>query len=346
MNREKLAIGLDFGTTYSCIGVWRNGGVEIIPNEIGERTTPSVILFESKNKILVGEETLNQICKNPKHKIYEIKRLIGKNYDEIKDLIKTFTYDIIKDEKNNRPLIQIKFEDNTTQEFYPENLASLIIKKMIKNAQIYLNNKNITDIVITIPAYFDNNQRNGIKKAVKLLKNINLIQIINEPSAAALAYDFSNKCEENLLTPFEPKNFLIQSQRNITDYYIIDTEESQIDENQTKKNDLNKILIFDLGGGTYDVSLIDKFKNINETRCFSGDSLLGGANFDLELMNYCIQEFRKKTKIDINIINANYKAKQRLKIACEASKKILSKNLEDNIYLENFINEETLNVKI
>ena len=346
MNREKLAVGLDFGTTYSCIGVWRNGGVEIIPNEVGERTTPSVIVFESKNKILVGEETLNHICKNPKHKIYEIKRLIGKKYDEIKDFIKTFTYDIIKDKMSDRPLIQIKFEDNTTLEYYPEQLASLIIKKMIKSAQIYLNNQKITDIVITIPAYFDNSQRNGIKKAVAILEDINLIQIINEPSAAALAYDFSNKNEDNLLTPFEKKSFLIQNENVLLDTDSIDTQENLIEENQIKKNKLKKILIFDLGGGTYDVSLIDKYENTNDTRCFSGDPLLGGANFDLELMNYCIQEFVKASKIDTNIINANNKAKERLKIACEASKKMLSYHYDDNIYLENFINEETLNVKI
>lgn len=131
MNPQILGIGLDFGTTFSCIGVWRNGGVEIIPNEIGERTTPSVIIFESKTKILVGEETLNHICTNPKRKIYEIKRLIGKNYDEIKDLIPTFTYEIIKDSMSARP--KIKIDD--IGEYYPEELASLIIKKMLQSVK-------------------------------------------------------------------------------------------------------------------------------------------------------------------------------------------------------------------
>ena len=362
MDIPRPAIGLDFGTTYSCIGVWQNGGVEIIPNEIGERTTPSVILFESKNKILVGEETLNRVCKDPKRKIYQIKRLIGKDYDEIKDLIKTFQFEIIKEESGERPLIKITYDGQTSQEFSPEQLASLIIKKMLKSAELYLNNTKITDLVITVPAYFDNKQINGIKNAVELVGDINLSQIIKEPSAASLAYDFDNDFSGiSLLSPFNQgnslimqaaapnilgmtsecfKNSFLNNDKNLVYKENIDTNKSK------NEKEHKKILVFDLGGGTYDVSLIEKYGKDSETKCYSGDSQLGGADFDIKLMNYCIMEFSKKSGYNVNIINADHKALQRLRIACETSKKILSVRNKDNIYVENFIKDISLNVEI
>ena len=264
---EKHTIGIDFGTTYSCIGTWTNGGVVIIPNGIGERTTPSVVIFENKKKIYVGEETLNHLSKKNTIKIYEIKRLIGKKYHEIKDLIKYFPFKIEKEENGDYPIIKMTFDNGDTAEYSPESIASLIFKKLISNAEKFLNHK-INDILLTVPADFSNNQRQAIKVAAESIPGIKILQIINEPSAAALAAFFSyNKIKNCVLLDYDQnKNNDLNSAPdpiiNIGINNEIKIKESYLDlsfiSNNIIKNDNKKnyFLIFDLGGGTYDVSLI------------------------------------------------------------------------------------------
>ena len=142
---QKIAIGIDFGTTYSCIGAWVNGGVVIIPNELFQKTTPSIVIFENKDKVYVGEETLSYLSEKNTVKIYEIKRLIGKTYDEIKDLKNYFSFTIEKEKNGNNPIIKIEFGNGEIEEYTPDYIASLIIKKLILNAESFLNEK-INDV--------------------------------------------------------------------------------------------------------------------------------------------------------------------------------------------------------
>ena len=207
---EEHIIGIDFGTTYSCVGVWANGGVIIIPNELSERTTPSVVIFENKNEVYVCEETYNHLSKKKSVKIYEIKRLIGKKYSEIEQLKKYFPFTIEKDKDGDNPIIKIEFEDGEIGEYTPEYISSLILKKLILNAELFLN-KKITDIVITVPADFSDNQRHAIKFSAESIPGIKVRQLINEPSAAALAAGFfSLKIKKNTIFNYdEKKNYLL-----------------------------------------------------------------------------------------------------------------------------------------
>ena len=388
---EKYAIGIDFGTTYSCTGVWTNGGVVIIPNGIGERTTPSVIIFESKTKIYVGEETLNHLSKKNTVKIYEIKRLIGKKYDEIKDLIDYFSFQIEKEKNTENILIKITLDNGEILEFYPEILVGCIFKRLISNAELFLNQK-ITDIVITVPADFTDLQRHAIKYAAQLNPGIKVHQIINEPSAAALAacflslnkirknpilnFDKNNKninnsllvSESNIMNINNSNNININSTNNIninnSNNVNINNSNNRISLIDEKDNSLNApgfinnnlinddnfdtkhILVFDFGGGTYDVSLIEIEGTFLETISSAGDQRLGGGDLDNKLMEFCLDNFSENIKIDKNIIKQNYKSIQRLKIACEQTKKILSLTNDDKIYIEDFYKEESLNIVI
>ena len=192
-------LGIDFGTTYCCMGVWKDGGIEIIPNGIGERTTPSVVIFDSPNEVYVGEETLYHISKKDSVKIYEIKRIIGKKYDEIEDFVNYFPFRVEED-NNGYPVIKITFDNNETKTYSPIEIAHLIFKKLIANAETYLNQK-ISEVVITVPADFSDNQRNAIKVAAELNQLIKVKQIINEPCAAVLSYGFPRNLIKNLLFP-------------------------------------------------------------------------------------------------------------------------------------------------
>ena len=355
---EKHIIGIDFGTTYSCIGAWTNGGVVIIPNGIGERTTPSVVIFDNKNKVYVGEETLNHLSKKNAVKIYEIKRLIGKKYDEIKDLINYFPFKVERQKNGVYPIIKIAFDNGETAEYSPESIASLIFKKLISNAEIFLNHK-INDIIISVPADFSNNQRQAIKFAAESIPGIKILQIINEPSAAALAAGFFslNKIKNIVLSDSVKKNNCLNSaphpiinkginnEFNIREsYYDLSFISNNIINNNN--NEENYFLVFDLGGGTYDVSLIEINEYILETCATAGIQMLGGGDFDYKLMEYCLDIFSRNINIDKTIIKENYKSMQRLKIACEQTKKILSTKMEDKIYIEDFYKEESLNVLI
>ena len=359
---ENYRLGIDFGTTYSCVGVWKDGGIEIIPNEIGERTTPSVVIFDSPDKVYIGEETLNHISKKNSVKVYEIKRLIGKKYSEIEDILKYFSFKVIEDENEDKPLINITYDNNEERNYSPELIASLIFKKLINNAQLYLK-KIIKEIIITVPADFTNFQRNSVKFAAESIQGIKVINIINEPSAAVLSYGFPKKFIKNMLFPINNNYTLLKDSFNINNItHPMEEEIFNNDENimqndnflnfSLKTSFLNqndkdkKIIVFDFGGGTFDVSLIEITDTIFETRASAGNQRLGGGNFDNKLMDCCLEDFSKHYKISIEDIQNNYRCKERLKIACEQTKKFLSIKYSDTIYIEDFYDKKTLKYTI
>ena len=357
---EKYALGIDFGTTYSCTCAWTNGGNIVILNELGERTTPSVVIFENKNKFYVGEETLNHLSKKNCVKIYEIKRLIGKKYSEIKNIKNYFAY-TVKEKKGDQPIIKITFDNGETSEYTPEYIVSLILTKLIKNAEIFLN-KQITDVVITVPADFTDIQRHAVKFSAESIPGIKVLKIINEPSSAALAYGFYSLSEigKNVLFNFDEgllgfaphpieikeKNKKISlTQTSKTSSIVLPNKKEE--KSKKEKDDNSKIiLVFDFGGGTFDVSIVEMDERCVETLVSSGDQMLGGGDFDNKLMEFCLNNFVEKTKKDKKKIKKNYKSMQRLKIACEQTKKILSKKYEDTIFIEDFYEEESISIPI
>ena len=354
---ERHTQGIDFGTTYSCICTWANGGVVVIPNELGERTTPSVVIFENKNKVYVGEETLNHISKKNCVKIYEIKRLIGKKYSEIESIIKDFAFTVVKEDKD-QPIIEITFENGETLKYKPEKIACLIFQKLISNAENFLNQK-ITDVVITVPADFTDIQRKAVKFSAESIPGIKVLNIINEPSAAALAYGFYrlNDIGKNVLFNFE-KSLLgfaphpIEIKEKYNRVSLIGTSlKSSLLKNDNKEKSVNNddakfILVFDFGGGTYDVSIVGINESYVETYSSSGNQMLGGGDLDNKLMKFCLNQFSKITKKDKGNIKRNYKSMQRLKIACEQTKKILSIREEDRVFIEDFYEEEAIDIRI
>ena len=352
---SKIRLGIDFGTTYCCVGVWTDGGVVIIPNGIGERTTPSVVIFDSPNEVYVGEETLYHLSKKDSVKIYEVKRLIGKTYDQILELLDYFPFTIVKDE-NNYPKIRMTFESGESVEYSPEEIVALIIKKLIKNAESYLENKKVNEIIVTVPSDFTNTQRNKIKAAAESIEGIIVLQLINEPSSSVLSYGFPKQFLKNIFMPFNenytllnynPKNIL-HPMEHIQGSNINNSSPLNFSLKTSFLNQENDkiVLVFDFGGGTYDVSLIEVTDYIFETRATRGNQYLGGGDLDNKLMEYCLDSFSKIIKVPKEEIKKNYKSIQRLKIACEKTKKILSIKEEDIIYVENFYKEETLNCRI
>ena len=193
MDDEELAIGIDLGTTFSCVAVLINDKVEIIPNEIGENITPSIVSFTNEG-ILVGEQTLNQLIKNPKKTIYSIKRLMGRNYNDqevINDIKSNFwTFDVVEQKSGLRPVIKIENE-NKIDYYFPEQISKYILEKLVQSARNYLN-QPVRKAVITVPAYFNDAQRNATKLAASQA-GLEVLRIINEPTAASLAYGLDKK---------------------------------------------------------------------------------------------------------------------------------------------------------
>ena len=268
------AIGIDLGTTNSCVGVWQNDHVEIIANDQGNRTTPSIVSFTDKER-LIGDAAKTMLSSNTTNTIFDAKRLIGHKFNDpkIKDSMKHLTYDIKN--KDNKPFINVDFKgENKT--FSPEEISAMVLTKMKETAEAYLGNK-VTDAVITVPAYFNDSQRQATKDA-GTIAGLNILRIINEPTAAAIAYGLDKKGEQN-------------------------------------------ILIFDLGGGTFDVSLLTIEDGVFEVKATAGDTFLGGEDFDSRIVEHFVQEFKKKNKVDIS---SNKKSLRRLRTACERAKRTLS----------------------
>ena len=297
---EDIAIGIDLGTTYSCVAVWKNGKVDIIPNDLGERTTPSVVTF-TDNERLVGQSAKNQITRNYQNTIYDAKRLIGRRFDEpeVQKDIKAWPFKVVKDPKKNRPLIQVTYKKEQ-KTFLPEEISAMVLEKMKKYAEDYLGHK-VNDAVVTVPAYFNDGQRQATKDAGKIA-GLNVLRIINEPTAAAVAYGLDSQ-------------------------------------NNTERN----ILVFDLGGGTFDVSVLSLDGQLFEVRSTRGDTHLGGEDFDNALLKFCIDEFKSQSDIDIS---KNQKALRRLKVVCEKAKRDLSSTQQTNIDVAALAEGEDFNINI
>ncbi|KAG2180132.1 hypothetical protein INT43_003920 [Umbelopsis isabellina] len=270
------AIGIDLGTTYSCVGVWDQERVEIIANEQGNRTTPSYVAF-SDNERLVGDAAKNQAAMNPKNTVFDAKRLIGRRFDdpEVKADMKNWPFTVV--DKDSNPFIQVDFEGET-KTYSPQEISSMVLIKMKEIAEAKLG-KTVQKAVITVPAYFNDSQRQATKDA-GTISGMEVLRIINEPTAAAIAYglDANDKQEKN-------------------------------------------VLIFDLGGGTFDVSLLTISGGVFAVKATAGDTHLGGEDFDNTLVNHFVQEFKRKQKKDIS---GDARALRRLRTASERAKRTLS----------------------
>ena len=290
MKNSENIIGIDLGTTYSCAAIWRNNSAEIIPNhETGDRVTPSVVSFSDKER-LIGQAAKNQITKNYSNTIYDSKRLIGRKFDDesVQKDMKLWPFKVEKDPNSNRPLIVVNYKKQI-EKYPPEVISSMILTK-IKNISEEFLGKEIKKAIITVPAYFNESQREATRDAGKIA-GLDVLKIINEPTAAALAYGVND------------------------------------DKKKKKKN----LFIFDLGGGTFDVSILTVEDSKYEVKATNGDTHLGGEDFDNLLIKLCIEEFKNNTGIDIN---SNQKALRRLKIYCEKVKRDLSSSSQVDIDID------------
>ncbi|ORX82442.1 hsp71-like protein [Anaeromyces robustus] len=280
------SVGIDLGTTYSCVGVWQNDRVEIIPNDQGNRTTPSYVAFTDSER-LIGDAAKNQAAMNPTNTVFDAKRLIGRRFNdsEVQSDMKHWPFKVV--EKAGKPYIQVQFKGET-KDFTAEEISSMVLTKMKDTAEAYIGEK-VKDAVITVPAYFNDSQRQATKDAGHIA-GLNVLRIINEPTAAAIAYGLDKKSEG-------------------------------------EKN----ILIFDLGGGTFDVSLLSIDDGIFEVKATAGDTHLGGEDFDNRLVNHLAQEFKRKYKKDLS---TNPRSLRRLRTACERAKRTLSSSTQTSIEID------------
>ena len=311
-----VAIGIDLGTTFSCIAVFKNNKIEIIPNEMGDFTTPSIVTFEG-DKIYVGEETLRIQTKKANNTIYGVKRLIGRYYEDKEvqnDIKKYWTFNVIpgeKQEKGHLPLIEVDFEGKK-QKFAPEQISSLVLSKLKKSAERYLKTQ-VNSCVVTIPAHFHEEQKNATIKACEDA-GFKVMQTLNEPEAAALAFGLEGK-------------------------------KRKVQKDKTPRGNEMNILIFDLGGGTFDVSVLEVKGLVFTDKGKFGDPHFGGEDFDNALADYCIDKFYEMKKIKIDK-NKDSEEMKRLKMACENAKKILSIKESTQIEINCLKNNEDLSLEI
>ncbi|RSH92874.1 Hsp70 chaperone [Saitozyma podzolica] len=280
------AVGIDLGTTYSCVAVWVNERVEIIANDQGNRTTPSYVAFNDSER-LIGDAAKNQVAMNPYNTVFDAKRLIGRKFAdaEVQSDMKHWPFKVI--DKGGKPVIEVEYRGETKQ-FSPEEISSMVLLKMKETAEAYLGG-TVTKAVVTVPAYFNDSQRQATKDA-GVISGLDVLRIINEPTAAAIAYGLDKK-------------------------------------GAGEKN----VLIFDLGGGTFDVSLLTIEEGIFEVKATAGDTHLGGEDFDNRLVNHFVQEFKRKNKKDLS---SNARALRRLRTACERAKRTLSSAAQTSIEID------------
>ncbi len=275
------AIGIDLGTTNSVVAVVQGGEPVVIPNQEGSRTTPSVVAFTEKGERLVGQIAKRQSITNPENTIFSIKRLMGRKYNskEVKDAMNKLPYKIVE-APNGDAQVEV-----LGKRYSPQEISAMILQKLKQAAEDYLG-EAVTEAVITVPAYFDDSQRQATKDAGKIA-GLNVLRIINEPTAAALAYGLDKKAEE-------------------------------------------KVAVYDLGGGTFDISILEIGEGVIEVHSTSGDTFLGGDDFDLRIIDWLVEEFKKDQGIDLR---QDRMALQRLKEAAEKAKIELSTALETEINL-------------
>ncbi|MDP2799855.1 MAG: Hsp70 family protein, partial [Deltaproteobacteria bacterium] len=272
-------IGIDLGTTNSCVAIMEGNEPKVIANVEGGRTTPSIVAFAESGERLVGQIAKRQSITNPTNTVFAIKRLIGRKYRdaEVQKAIKVLPYKIVEGTDGDA-YVQIKDKD-----YSPAEISAMVLQKMKQTAEEYLGEK-VTDAVVTVPAYFNDSQRQATKDAGRIA-GLNVLRIINEPTAASLAYGLDKKKEE-------------------------------------------KIAVFDLGGGTFDISILEIGEGVFEVKSTNGDTFLGGEDFDLRVVDYMADEFRKDQGIDLR---QDKMALQRLKEAAEKAKMELSTSLETDI---------------
>lgn len=285
MQRD-ICIGIDLGTTYSCAAVWRGNRIDIIPNDQGSRTTPSYIAFTPTERF-IGEAAKNQAARNPQNTVFDAKRLIGKNFNDpmLQNDMRLWPFKVIPSAEN-KPLIQVTHQ-NEVKTFYPEEISAMVLVKIKEMSEAYLG-RPVRNAVITVPAHFNNAQRKATKDA-GIIAGLNVKRILNEPTAAAIAYGL--------------------------DHMVRNTN----------------VLIVDIGGGTYDVSVLNIDTGVIEVLATAGNSHFGGEDFDSKMVEYCAEDFYRKT--GINILS-NPRALRRLRTACERAKRILSTTAQAAIEIE------------
>ena len=281
------AIGIDLGTTYSCVGVFRHNRVDILANDMGNRTTPSYVAF-TEDERLVGDAAKNQAAMNPQNTVFDAKRMIGRKFSDpvVQKDMKHWPFKVVRSD-GDRPKIEVQFKGETKQ-FFPEEISAMVLGKMKETAENMLSEK-ITDAVVTVPAYFNDGQRQATKDA-GVIAGLNVLRIINEPTAAAIAFGLNEKSDKE-----------------------------------------RHVLIFDLGGGTFDVSLLDIDGGMFEVRATAGDTHLGGEDFDSRLVDYFADRFQKKFKCDLR---ESPRALRTLRTACERAKRTISTAANASILCE------------
>nr|XP_039266526.1 heat shock cognate 71 kDa protein-like [Styela clava] len=280
------AIGIDLGTTNSCVAVYRNNRVKIIANDQGMRTTPSWVSFTDTQK-LIGEAAKDEATLNCENTLFHIKRLIGKKFNDstVQEDMKLWGFKVVND--GGSPKVQVTYKGQT-KTFHPEEISAMVLTELKEAAEAFMGEK-ITDIVITVPAHFNDDQRTATKDAGRIA-GLNILSMITEPTAAAIAYGLENKI-----------------------------------------NDVRNVLIFDLGGGTFDVTIAKIAEQIFDVKATGGNSHLGGEDFDNRMVKHFIEEFSKKHGFDMP---NNKRAVSRMKVACEAAKRRLSVSTNAKIQID------------
>merc|ERR1711917_217917 len=286
MAAKGAAVGIDLGTTYSCVGIFQHGKVEIIANDQGNRTTPSYVAFTDSER-LIGDAAKNQVAMNPSNTVFDAKRLIGRKFEDsaVQSDMKHFSFNVVND--GGKPKVQVEYKGEKKC-FYPEEISSMVLNKMKETAEAYLG-KDVPNAVVTVPAYFNDSQRQATKDA-GTISGMNILRIINEPTAAAIAYGLDKK---------------VGAERNV--------------------------LIFDLGGGTFDVSVLSSEDGIFEVKSTAGDTHLGGEDFDNRMVDHFVSEFKRKHKKDLS---GSKRALRRLRTACERAKRTLSASAQASIEID------------